>query len=293
MVAPGASWMPIGELSRRVGVSSDLLRKWERRYGILRPGRTSGNRRLYSKVDEARVRLMLEHVREGVPAAQAAELAIGARFRVAAGTAPAEMLDQVTAARRRILDALMRYDETAADQTLEKLVARVNATTIVRDVFLPLMHEVGERWAGNTSSIAQEHFATGFIHGRLLGLARGWDHGLGPRALLACPSREQHTLGLIAFGIALHQIGWRITYLGADTPVGMICEAAEAVKPRLTVVAAVMPGRLESLAPEFAALARHSVVAVAGAGTSPDLAAQLGVRYLAGDPVSAARDVLE
>ena len=293
MVAPGASWMPIGELSRRVGVSSDLLRKWERRYGILRPGRTSGNRRLYSKVDEARVRLMLDHVSQGMPAAQAAELAIAARFRVAAGAAPAEMLDHVTAGRGRILDALMRYDETAADQMLEKLVARVNTTTMIRDVFLALMHEVGERWAGNEASVAQEHFATGFIHGRLLGLARGWDHGLGPRALLACPSREQHTLGLIAFGIALHQIGWRITYLGADTPVGMISEAAEAVKPRLTVVAAVMPDRLEPAAAELAALARHSAVAVAGAGTSPALAERLGVRYLAGDPVSAAREILE
>lgn len=48
--------MPIGELSRRVGVSSDLLRKWERRYAVLQPGRTVGNQRLYSQVDEARVR---------------------------------------------------------------------------------------------------------------------------------------------------------------------------------------------------------------------------------------------
>jgi hypothetical protein len=54
MVAPGASWIPIGELSRRLGVSADVLRKWERRYGILKPGRTLGNQRLYSQVDEAR-----------------------------------------------------------------------------------------------------------------------------------------------------------------------------------------------------------------------------------------------
>ncbi|MBV9049977.1 MAG: MerR family DNA-binding transcriptional regulator, partial [Solirubrobacterales bacterium] len=42
MVAPAASWMPIGELSRRIGTSSDLLRKWERRYGLLKPRRTAG-----------------------------------------------------------------------------------------------------------------------------------------------------------------------------------------------------------------------------------------------------------
>jgi methanogenic corrinoid protein MtbC1 len=293
MVAPGASWMPIGELSRRVGVSSDLLRKWERRYGILRPGRTSGNHRLYSTVDEARLRLMLDHVRQGMSPAQAAELAVAARFRVAAGTAPTEMLDHVELARRRMLDALVRYDESAADQVLEKLLARVTPTRIVRDVFLALMHEVGERWAQKRISIAQEHFATGFIHGRLLALARGWDHGLGPRALLACPAGEQHTLGLIAFGIALHQVGWRVTYLGPDTPAGMIAEAAGAVRPRLLVIAAVMPGRLEVAADEVKSLGQRWALAVGGAGTSPHLAEHLGARYLAADPVTAATGLLE
>ncbi|HEY2317869.1 MAG TPA: B12-binding domain-containing protein [Solirubrobacteraceae bacterium] len=292
MVAPGASWMPIGELSRRVGVSSDVLRKWERRYGILRPGRTSGNHRLYSTVDEARVRLMLDHVKQGMSPAQAAELAVAARFRIAAGSAPTGMVDHIVLARRRMLDALARYDESAADQVLEKLLARVRPTTIVRDVFLALMREVGEEWAGDRISVAQEHFATGFIHGRLLGLARGWDHGLGPRALLACPSGEQHTLGLIAFGISLHQVGWRITYLGPDTPAGMIAEAAEAVKPELTIVAAVMPGRLDTVADELAPLSRRWTLAVGGSGTSPELAKRVGARHLAADPVTAAAEML-
>lgn len=293
MVAPGASWMPIGELSRRVGVSSDLLRKWERRYGILRPGRTTGNHRLYSRVDEARVRLMLEHVRQGMSAAQAAELAIAARFRVAPSAAPPEMLDHLAVARHRVLQALARYDETSADQILEKLLARVSPTAIVRDVFLVLMHDVGEHWAANRISVAQEHFATGFIQARLLGLARGWDHGLGPRALLACPSGEQHTLGLIAFGIAVHQIGWRVTYLGADTPAGMLLEAAHAVKPRLTVLAAIMPGRLDTNERELIEFAGLWPLAVAGAGTSPSVARRIGATHLTENPVSAAAKILE
>ena len=293
MVAPGASWMPIGELSRRVGVSSDVLRKWERRYGILRPGRTSGNHRLYSEVDEARVRLMLDHVQRGISPAQAAELAVAARFRITPGTAPDGLRDQLVLARQRMLSALARYDESAADQVLEKLLARIAPTTIVRDVFLALMREVGERWAEGALSVAQEHFATGFIHGRLLGIARGWDHGLGPRGLLACPSDEQHTLGLIAFGICLHQIGWRIIYLGADTPASMILEAAETVKPRLTVIAAVMPDRLDAAASEWAILGRRQAIAVGGSGSTPELAQRLGARYLSGDPVSAAQQLLD
>src|SRR6185312_8501285 len=36
----------IGELSRRTGASTDLLRAWERRYGLLRPERTAGGFRV-------------------------------------------------------------------------------------------------------------------------------------------------------------------------------------------------------------------------------------------------------
>lgn len=288
MVAPGASWMPIGELSRRVGVSTDLLRKWERRYGILAPGRTAGNRRLYSRVDEARVRLMLTHVRSGVSPAQAAELAAAARFRVATGSQPDAPAVDVAAARSRLLAAMARYDETSAEQVLEKLLATTAAQVVAGEILLPIMREVGERWAGAHMTVAQEHFATGFVHARLLGLARGWDRGLGPRALLACAPGEQHVMGLIAFGIALHQVGWRITYLGADTPVGMLADAAAAVGPRMVVVTAAMPGRLHPVVGRLRQIAGSWPLALAGAGATPALARAAGAAHLGGDPVSAA-----
>ena len=60
----------IGELARRSGVSADLLRAWERRYGLLTPARTSGGYRLYDADDEARVRSMRAHLAQGLSAAQ-------------------------------------------------------------------------------------------------------------------------------------------------------------------------------------------------------------------------------
>jgi MerR family transcriptional regulator, light-induced transcriptional regulator len=292
MVAPDASWMPIRELSRRTGVSTDLLRKWQQRYAVLSPQRTTGNQRLYSRVDEARARVMLRHVRDGMPAAQAAELAVSTRFRVAPGanataTAPArgEQVAQTTAAMQA---ALEHYDETTADQALETLLRICPATTVIGEVLLPYLHNIGERWKHRQLSIAQEHFATAFIHSRLLGLARGWDRGLGPRALLACPPDEQHTLGLIAFGIALHQIGWRITYLAADTPIPMIAEAAESIHPRLIVISATIPDRLQPALPQLRELRPHDTIAIAGAGASRDHAHQSGAIYLPDDPIASA-----
>jgi DNA-binding transcriptional MerR regulator len=291
MVGPGASWMPIRELSRRVGVSPDVLRKWERRYGVLKPGRTLGNQRLYSRVDEVRMRLMVDHVRSGMAPAQAAEMAVSARFKINTARVPATTPVGLTGAAKEMLSALERYDETTADQVLEKLLETHSATTIIRDIFLPMLREVGDRWAHSEIRVVQEHFASGFVHGRLLGLARGWDRGLGSRALLACPEGEQHTLGLLAFGIALHQVGWRITYLGADTPVEMLGETAADIGPSLIVIAAAVEGRLE---PRRAAIRRLSArwpVALAGAASSARLADGCNARHVADDPVTAAHAI--
>jgi MerR family transcriptional regulator, light-induced transcriptional regulator len=73
--APPGAGLRIGELSRRVGVSPDVLRAWERRYGLLRPRRSRSGQRLYTRGDEERVREMLGHMERGYSAAIAARLA--------------------------------------------------------------------------------------------------------------------------------------------------------------------------------------------------------------------------
>ena len=135
-------------------------------------------------------------------------------------------------------------------------------TTVISEVIVPYLVDLGERWADGSATIAEEHFATSLIRGRLLGLARGWDGGSGPRALLACPSGELHDLGLICFGIALRGHGWRITYLGADTPHSTLIEAAAQLTPNIIVLAATRPSRLRALAGE----ARTATVPIAVAG---------------------------
>ena len=65
----------IGELSKRSGVSPDLLRAWERRYGLLRPVRSAGGLRLYTLADVERVRVMRQHLADGLAASEAAALA--------------------------------------------------------------------------------------------------------------------------------------------------------------------------------------------------------------------------
>ncbi len=283
--------MRISELTRRVDVSSDTLRVWERRYGLLTPRRTPGNIRLYSALDEARVRLMTRYLSEGLPAAQAAELAKAARLRLQPGrTVQLTELDTARSA-RQMRDALDAFDESSADQALQQLLSEYSALAVIRDFLMPYLHEVGERWAANHMTVAQEHFASNFLHARLLALARGWDRGLGPHALLACAPNESHTLGLIAFGIALHAQGWKITYLGAATPVAMVESVASQLGPDLITVTTSVAGALNPFLPQLRELARRWPLTIAGPASEARLAAACEANHLAADPVTAAAEI--
>lgn len=287
--APLSAWMLIGALSERVDVSADLLRKWERRYGLLRPRRSSGGYRLYSRADEARVRLMQRYLGAGVPPAQAAELAVGAQFATRLGSGSRVSAGEVREAHREMDEAFACFDETAAQRALERVFGAHTATAVLGDVLLPYMRRMGIQRGAAELSIAQEHFASGVLHGRLLALARGWDRGLGPCALLACAPAEQHVFGLISFGIALHQLGWCITYLGADTPVEVVSDSAHRVSPSVVVIAASVPERLSPHMELLQDLAERWPLMLAGPGVSAGLAMPGHPAPPGEDPVTAAR----
>ena len=125
-------------------------------------------------------------------------------------------------------------------------------TATLRDVVVPYLREVGERWANGELTIIQEHFASNVIRGRLGGLARGWGNGEGPRAVLACPPGELHDLPLLIFGIILNRRGWRVDYFGANTPVVEVIDGARRSPPDLIVMAATAPERLTAIGADLA-----------------------------------------
>ena len=289
----GRPVLRIGELSRRAGVSDHLLRAWESRYGLLQPVRSAGGYRLYSEADALRVRRMQAHLAQGLSAAEAARAVL--REDGSAGTRPgpagpdrAPADGELPGLLQRALDA---FDEPAAQAVLDRLFSDLSLATVLRDVVLPYLARLGERWEEGTVSIAQEHFATNVIRGRLAGLARGWGNGHGPRALLACPAGDFHDLALMVFGIVLNRSGWRIDYLGANTPLGEVTRSADARSPDLVVLAATLPGSLEPLAEQLTELAQRAPLLLAGPGATPGIARTVGARLVTGDPVTAAESV--
>lgn len=271
----------IGELARRTGVSADLLRAWERRYALLEPSRTPGGYRLYSGDDVARVRSMQAHLAQGLSAAEAARLARDASAAAPRNGRPADLAGA-------LWSALEGFDDAGAQTAFDRLVATFSIETVATTAILPYLRTLGDRWRDGDASVAQEHFATGILRARLLSLARGWDRGTGPRALLACPSGERHDLGLIIFGLALRNRGWRVTFLGPDTPIETLAAAADHVAPDVVVLSSLAREPLAAAVTEIAQMAASRPVLLAGPGTDAELAERSSARLLTGSPIDAA-----
>ena len=280
-----AAQFRIGELSYRVGVSPDVLRAWERRYRLLRPSRSKGGYRLYTERDEWRVRLMQEQLWSGLSAAQAADQV--ARIERASNP-PDESIEPPYELGRQLASSLEAFDEDRAHELLDRLFGLHGLERAIRDALMPYLRQLGERWERGQVSIAQEHFASRLIEGRLLALARGWNKGPGRRAVLACPPGEQHTLPLVSFGLILRSRGWRNIYLGGETPPSTVHVAADTVAADVVVMSAVSVDRFAAIARDLRAVAHRRPLVLAGPGATVELAAELDVECLEEDPATAA-----
>jgi DNA-binding transcriptional MerR regulator len=276
----------IAEAARLTGVAPPVLRAWEARYRVPTPKRTGAGYRVYAAEDIALVAAMRDLVSRGVAPAEAARLARRARTR---GDLDHEAI-ALEAARVRLRAALDAWEGEAADRIIERLLLTFGLDATLNRVLLPYLHELGERWARGEVTVSDEHFAAGVVRGRLVAGATHWSDAPGPLALLSCAPGESHDIGLLGFGLALHgYFGWRISYLGADTPVADMTRAAAELRPAAVVLSAVDSDRFENCFDPLRELAQDARLAIGGAGASRRLAKRLGAEFLPADPATAAR----
>jgi len=214
---------PLGTVARLTGLSPERIRAWERRYGLVEPLRTPGGTRRYSAADLERLRLVKAAVDAGHRIGQVARLDPAELQRRAAGSqAPStERLEE-------ILSALEQLDGTEARRLLSIQLSALGPVSFAREFAVPLVREIGERWAEDRLSIASEHLATGVL-GCLLGSALQPTAAclLGPRIVFATPTGERHELGLQMAALTALGAGANPIYLGAELPVGELLGAVD------------------------------------------------------------------
>jgi MerR family transcriptional regulator, light-induced transcriptional regulator len=262
----------IAALAQRTGIPPDTLRKWEQRYRILQPDRTAGGQRRYSERDVARVEWLRERLDEGYRISEAARLL---------GSIGVEPGRQAGDHLRGILDAVESGEPAEIGIRLDQAFALLGVDATLADVLQPLLRTVGERWEDGTLSVAEEHLVSEAVRsrlGHLLGDAGGGVRGL---AVLACAPGERHELGLMMTAIALRRDGWKVVYLGADTPLVDALALATRLDSRILGISLANADRASALEHVLArdGLPEGLVLVVGGGGASTAVAERLGGIY--------------
>jgi DNA-binding transcriptional MerR regulator len=262
----------IAALAQRTGVPPDTLRKWEQRYRILQPDRTAGGQRRYSERDVARVEWLRERLDEGYRIGEAARLL---------GTVGVDPGRKASDHLRGILDAVECGEPAEIGMRLDQAFALFGVDATLADVLQPLLQTVGERWEHGTLSVAEEHLVSEAVRsrlGHLLGDAGGGVRGV---ALLACAPGERHELGLMMTAIALRRDGWKVVYLGADTPLADALALATRLESRILGISLASAKRADAVQEVLAEIGLPDGLAlvVGGRGASKAVAARLGGIY--------------
>ena len=234
---------------QRTGVPADTFRAWERRYGIPKPERTSGNQRLYSERDVSVISWLRDQTRRGLTISQAIALYQsegGARAQIpevhhgaaprtfGASGGPAEQFQRGQAA---MVAALSAFDAAGAERALEEAIAIGTVEQVCLHVLEPVLVELGELWERGEMSVSVEHFATAFVLRKVGALfnVSGPDSGRGP-IVAACIEGELHEVGLLLTCLLLSRRGYQVIYLGPNLPVADLVQAVLAIRPRMVLL---------------------------------------------------------
>lgn len=274
----GRSLHPISVVAERTGLSPDVLRVWERRYGVVEPARDDGGRRLYSDSDIERLRLLGQLTAGGRSIGQLLDLDTmalaelvrsdeAARWESARPSAPAGEDAFV----ERALERTHALDAAGLEAELSRAATVVGAAGFLESVVAPLFRRIGDAWHAGELSIAQEHMATGVAHPLIARMRGSLPVPAGaPAIVVATPAGERHEIGaLLAAGAAALE-GWRVTYLGTDLPALEIATAARDAGARMVALSTVYPGAGDALARELRllreALPADVEIVIGGAG---------------------------
>lgn len=282
-----APYFNIAAVERDTGLSKDVLRVWERRYGFPTPGRDGNGERLYTpeQVDRLRLikRLMDQGYRPGKLIA-AAEEDLLALARQARDTPDENRPSADSNALAEMLTAIRDHDAHAFQQAMQQRLARQGLQHFVQDTVAPLVRQVGEAWEDGRFEIFEEHLFTELTQ-RLLRNAIGAlpSAQRSPRLLLTSVPEEQHSLGLLMVEALLALEGAACIPLGTQTPLLEIGRAALAYQADIVALSfsSAFPQRqIPALAQQLRQLLPTPTELWLGGAGVARLAAQPGARLL-------------
>lgn len=264
MTHPGV--YTIAEVEAMTGLSAEVLRQWERRYGFPKPERTPGGHRLYRLEDVEALLVVRRYLEEGATPQAAIR-------RYLAQESRPDGLPQ------ELLVALLEADLPRAEALFRRGVKLLGPEGALRGLLVPVLKEVGEGWHRGEVNVAQEHLATQFLRSRLQELLDLAGYPRGAPILVTTPPGERHELGAMLAAYYLRRRGFPALYLGPDTPLSDLEGLSRELGARAVVLSVSLSETLKCL-PDGALRGLAPRVLLGGAGAEEGLAMRLGAVYV-------------
>ena len=213
----GSTMYPIKAAAELAGLTTETLRAWERRHGAIRPVRDAKGRRLYDAATIERLSRLHRLTHRGHPIRDLAALDDDALDHLLddgrqAAYGGVELLPS------RMLDAITDYRVDVFDRELSVAIATLPMPVLMTRVVMPLLREVGQRWADGRLAVAQERLVSSLLRMRLLAVLSPPPREERARVLFATLPGERHELGLIGAALQAHDAGVPVLYLGTELP---------------------------------------------------------------------------
>lgn len=237
LLSPRSTPLGIAAVERETGLSKDLLRVWERRYGFPQPERDAQGERLYPAEQVRRLHWIKRLIDTGHRPSHVVALApsqLQERLRRLSesmqplsrsrggSTATPKQLDE-------LLQPLLRHQMLQLHEQLQAQLIVRGLGPFVTDLLAPLIERVGQLWSEQRLQVFEEHLFTEAVQQQLrraMALLPPPTEDDRPRVLLSTLPGEEHSLGVLMVQALLSLEGCHCVSLGTQTPIGDLAEAA-------------------------------------------------------------------
>jgi methanogenic corrinoid protein MtbC1 len=262
----------IHRVAKLTGLSKDVIRVWERRYGLVKPLRSANRYREYTDQDVTLLRFLKDELDRGQTigalALEGRDLLLQ-RMRTSGVPTTQELQPHAS-----LLDELVKlldpFDKTRFEKKLNGAVAVIPFEEALQRILLPLQRRVGELWHEGRVSIAVEHYVTKLVQQKLFSVTNQLPvYEFGPRVLVACPEGESHEIGAQAVAYIAATRGCHVYYLGPNLPISDLQTFCERVEPDLVLLSLTevkSDAAVRQLLQELESLSMRWAVAIGGQG---------------------------
>jgi len=229
----------IHRVSKLTGLSKDVIRVWERRFGLLKPTRGANRYRNYSDEDVMMLRYLKEQLDGGASIGELAKLGREELVTRARASAPRAAVVENMFGRllRELVSTLNPLDRVTFERRLNGAVAVVPFDEALQGILLPLQEQVGQLWHDGHVGIAVEHYVTSQIQQKIFSAMNQLPVAeFGASVVVACPPGEEHDIAALAVAYQCRVRGCRVYYLGANVPIAALVKLCREVKPDLTIL---------------------------------------------------------